>query len=229
MRIVILTGAGISAESGLGTFRDKGGLWTKYDLEEVATPEGFARNPRLVHDFYNARRANALDAAPNAAHFALARLAERHRGGVTVVTQNIDDLHERAGLSDVVHMHGRIARALCATCEARWDAPRIMDPGDACPSCGAATTRPDIVWFGEMPYHMDRIFGALEAADLFVAIGTSGEVYPAAGFVDISASAGAQTLEINLEPTPVPGRFDCAIAGPATQAVPAWVAEVLGE
>jgi NAD-dependent deacetylase len=225
-RIVILTGAGVSAESGLGTFRDKGGLWTRYDLSEVATPEGFARNPALVQDFYNARRANALEAAPNAAHAALARLQAGH-GGVTLVTQNIDDLHERAGARDVVHMHGEITRALCAACGARWDAPRIMAPGDACPACGAAATRPDIVWFGEFPYHMERIAEALAACDLFVAIGTSGEVYPAAGFVEEAAGFGAETLEINLEPS-APGRFDRVIAGPATEAVPAWVAEVLG-
>jgi NAD-dependent deacetylase len=225
-RIVILTGAGVSAESGLGTFRDKGGLWTQYDLSEVATPEGFARNPRLVHDFYNARRANALDAKPNAAHEALARLTGAC-ADVLLLTQNIDDLHERAGARDVVHMHGEITRALCAICETRWDAPRVMDPGDACPACGATATRPDIVWFGEMPYHMDRIVAAIEAADLFVAIGTSGEVYPAAGFVDIAAAAGAETLEINLEPTPVPGRFDRVLTGPATAAVPGWVETVV--
>ncbi|MCT4685175.1 MAG: NAD-dependent deacylase [Roseicyclus sp.] len=225
-KIVILTGAGVSAESGLGTFRDKGGLWTRYDLSEVATPEGFARNPALVHDFYNARRANALEAAPNAAHAALARLQADH-GGVTLVTQNIDDLHERAGSRDVIHMHGQILRALCAACGARWDAPRVMGPRDACPSCGAAATRPDIVWFGEYPYHMERIAEALARCDLFVAIGTSGEVYPAAGFVEEAAGLGAETLEINLEPS-APGRFDRVIAGPATQAVPRWVAEVLG-
>ncbi|WP_284263040.1 NAD-dependent deacylase [Roseicyclus amphidinii] len=225
-KIVILTGAGVSAESGLGTFRDKGGLWTRYDLSEVATPEGFARNPALVHDFYNARRANALDASPNAAHAALARLQAEH-GGVTLVTQNIDDLHERAGSRDVIHMHGQILRALCAVCGARWDAPRVMGPRDACPSCGAAATRPDIVWFGEYPYHMERIAEALAGCDLFVAIGTSGEVYPAAGFVEEAAGLGAETLEINLKPS-APGRFDRVIAGPATQAVPRWVAEVLG-
>jgi NAD-dependent deacetylase len=225
--IVILTGAGVSAESGLGTFRDKGGLWTRYDLAEVATPEGFARNPRLVHDFYNARRANALDAAPNAAHHALARLEAEHRGRVTLVTQNIDDLHERGGSRDVIHMHGQILRALCAGCAHRWDAPRVMDPEAPCPACGGPQTRPDIVWFGEMPYHMERIHDALEAADLFVAIGTSGEVYPAAGFVDIASASGVETLEINLEPSAVPGRFDRAIEGPATEAVPAWVDEVL--
>ncbi|MFW5641827.1 MAG: NAD-dependent deacylase [Roseicyclus sp.] len=228
MKIVVLTGAGVSAESGLGTFRDKDGLWTRHDLTEVATPEGFARNPRLVHDFYNARRANARAAAPNAAHVALARLTGRLPADVTLVTQNIDDLHERAGAQGVIHMHGEIARALCGTCEARWAAPAVMDPADRCPACGARATRPDVVWFGEMPYHMDRIAEAVEAADLFVAIGTSGEVYPAAGFVDIAAASGAGTLEINLEPTPVPGRFDRVITGPATRAVPAWVAEVLG-
>jgi len=223
--VVILTGAGVSAESGLGTFRDVGGLWTRYDLTEVATPEGFARNPALVHDFYNARRANALDAAPNAAHLALARLLDA-RPDVTLVTQNIDDLHERGGACAVIHMHGQIARARCAACDHRWDAPRVMDRSDACPACARPATRPDIVWFGEMPYHMDRIADALAACDLFVAIGTSGEVYPAAGFVEEAAAFGAETLEINLEPS-APGRFDRVIQGPATEAVPAWVAEVL--
>jgi NAD-dependent deacetylase len=225
-RIVILTGAGVSAESGMGTFRDKDGLWTRYDLSEVATPEGFARNPSLVHDFYNARRANALDAAPNAAHRALARL-QGARAGVTLVTQNIDDLHERGGAREVIHMHGQITRALCAACGHRWDAPRVMDPRDACPACGASATRPDIVWFGEMPYHMERITEALAACDLFVAVGTSGEVYPAAGFVEEAMAYGAETLEINLAPS-APGRFDRVIEGPATMTVPAWVAQVLG-
>ena len=226
-RIVILTGAGISAESGLGTFRDKGGLWTRYDLGEVATPKGFDRNPALVHDFYNARRANALDAAPNAAHAALARLQAGRPGEVTLVTQNIDDLHERAGSRDVVHMHGEIARALCAACDHRWPAPRVMAPDAPCPACGAPRTRPDIVWFGEIPYHMARIEAALLRADLFVSIGTSGEVYPAAGFVEEAKAAGAETLEINLDPSRVPGLFDRVIAGPASQAVPEWVAQVL--
>lgn len=226
--IVILTGAGVSAESGLGTFRDKDGLWTRYDLNEVATPEGFARNPGLVHDFYNARRANALDAHPNAAHAALARLEAGHRSDVLIVTQNVDDLHERAGSRAVIHMHGALSGALCASCGHRWPAPRVMAPADPCPSCAREATRPDIVWFGEMPYRMDEIYAALMAADLFVAIGTSGEVYPAAGFVEEARSAGIETLEINLEPTPRPGLFGRVIAGPATRAVPAWVDEVLG-
>jgi len=226
-RIVILTGAGISAESGLGTFRDTDGLWTQYDLSEVATPEGYARNPKLVLDFYNARRANAQDAAPNAAHRAIAELQARYKGDVILVTQNVDDLHERGGSERVIHMHGTLNRALCASCGHRWDAPRAMAVEHRCPSCGAKTTRPDIVWFGEMPYAMDRILNAILKADLFVAIGTSGEVYPAAGFVEEAASAGAETLEINLQRTPVPGRFDRVIEGPATEVVPLWVAEML--
>ncbi len=223
--IVILTGAGVSAESGLGTFRDVDGLWTKYDLEDVATPEGFARDPALVHGFYNARRANCLGAAPNAAHFALARLEEAHPGRVLIVTQNIDDLHERAGSKVVWHMHGELLRALCAACAHRWDAPAEMAPEDACPSCGAASTRPDVVWFGEFPYQMDAIYARLAKADLFVSIGTSRSVYPAAGFVEVASGAGALTLELNLEASaPV---FDEVREGKATEVVPAWVEEVL--
>lgn len=225
MKIVVLTGAGVSAESGLGTFRDAGGLWSRYSLEEVATPEGFARDPARVHDFYNARRANALGAAPNAAHAALAALARTDGVSLTLVTQNIDDLHERAGSEDVVHMHGELMRALCAACGARWHAPPVMSPEAPCPVCAAPATRPDVVWFGEMPYHMERIADALEDADLFAAIGTSGEVYPAAGFVAEARRAGAETVEINLEPTG--GPFARRIVGPATETVPAWV-ESLG-
>ena len=227
-RIVVLTGAGVSAESGLGTFRDKDGLWTRYDLSKVATPEGFAADPALVHDFYNARRANALDAAPNAAHDALARLEREFSGDVLIVTQNVDDLHERAGSGNVIHMHGALTGALCAGCGHRWPAPRVMDHKAGCPACTAPVTRPDIVWFGEVPYQMDKIQEAVFAADLFVSIGTSGEVYPAAGVVDLADAAGVETLEINLEPTPRPDLFDRVIKGPATQTVPAWVAEILG-
>ncbi len=223
--IVILTGAGVSAESGLGTFRDVDGLWTKYDLEDVATPEGFARDPALVHGFYNARRANCLGAAPNAAHFALARLEEAYPGRVLIVTQNIDDLHERAGSRAVWHMHGELLRALCAACAHRWEAPAEMAPEDACPSCGAAATRPDVVWFGELPYRMDAIYARLVEADLFVSIGTSGNVYPAAGFVEVAAGAGALTLELNLEASAAV--FDEVRQGKATEVVPAWVEEVL--
>src|SRR6056297_2704190 len=155
MKILILTGSGISAESGLGTFRDEGGLWSQYDLEDVATPQGYARDPALVHAFYNARRANCAGAAPNDAHRALARLEAEWPGEVVLVTQNIDDLHERAGHRTVIHMHGELAGALCADCDHRWDAAAEMSPRTACPACGRAAARPDVVWFGEMPYRMD--------------------------------------------------------------------------
>lgn len=227
MRIVILTGAGVSAESGLGTFRDVGGLWDQYDLADVATPEGFARNPDLVHGFYNARRANMRAAHPNAAHAALARLQGARPGDVTLVTQNIDDLHRRAGSPEVIAMHGALDRALCAACGHRWPAPDVMNTQDPCPACSAPTTRPDVVWFGEMPYHMARIEQALAQADLFVAIGTSGAVYPAAGFVAEAAARGARTLEINLAASDVADAFEDHHFGPATQTVPAWVAGLL--
>lgn len=227
-KIVILTGAGISAESGLGTFRDKDGLWTKYDLNEVATPEGFAANPALVHEFYNARRKNCVEATPNAAHAALARLEQAlPKGEVIIVTQNVDDLHERAGSRAVLHMHGELAGALCASCDHRWPAPAVMAPADPCPACGEPATRPDIVWFGEYPYHMETIWDLLRGCDLFVSIGTSGNVYPAAAFVQDADRAGADTLELNLEPSAGVSDFAEARFGPATDIVPAWVDEVL--
>ncbi|MDV4167030.1 NAD-dependent deacylase [Rhodovulum sp. FJ3] len=227
-KIVILTGAGISAESGLGTFRDKDGLWTKYDLNEVATPEGFAANPALVHEFYNARRKNCVEATPNAAHAALARLEQAlPKGEVIIVTQNVDDLHERAGSRAVLHMHGELAGALCAACDHRWPAPAVMAPADPCPACGDPATRPDIVWFGEYPYHMETIWDLLRGCDLFVSIGTSGNVYPAAAFVQDADRAGADTLELNLEPSAGVSDFAEARFGPATDIVPAWVDEVL--
>ena len=227
-KIVILTGAGISAESGLGTFRDVGGLWTKYDLNEVATPEGFARNPEMVHEFYNARRANCRDAAPNAAHEALGRLQTTYRHDVVIVTQNVDNLHERGGAGGVIHMHGALDTAMCSACEHRWVAPVTMHPDDPCPSCAAPATRPDVVWFGEVPYHMDRIIAELESCTHFAAIGTSGEVYPAAGFVEIAQRAGAHTVEINLEPSSVVSGFAETRFGPATRMVPQWVDSLLG-
>jgi NAD-dependent deacetylase len=222
-RIVILTGAGISAESGLGTFRDTDGLWSQYDLEEVATPEGFARNPALVQGFYNARRANCAAARPNAAHLALARLEAAMPGAVLVVTQNVDDLHQRAGSKAVIQMHGALMRALCAGCGHRWDAPAEMAVDDPCPACGAPKTRPDVVWFGEIPYHMEEILEAIAGCALFVAIGTSGSVYPAAGFAAEARRAGAECLELNLEPSEVSRAFHNRRFGPATEIVPAWV------
>ena len=228
MTIVILTGAGISAESGLGTFRDAGGLWEQYPLEQVATPEGFAADPALVHRFYNARRAHCRGAEPNAAHRALARLQRAQGGEVVIVTQNVDDLHERGGARGVLHMHGELARARCAACDHRWDAPDEMAVDDPCPACRTPATRPDVVWFGEMPYHMEVIREALRRADLFVSIGTSGSVYPAAAFVQDAARAGADTLELNLEPSEGARDFADGRYGPATEIVPAWVDEVLG-
>lgn len=226
-RIVILTGAGLSAESGLGTFRDKDGLWTKYDLEQVASPQGFAENPDLVHEFYNARRENCMQASPNPAHDALARLQSALPAQVTLITQNVDNLLERAGAADVIHMHGQLLRALCAACGHRWDAPPAMQPQDPCPACARPATRPDIVWFGEFPYHMDRIEQALAQSDLFVAIGTSGNVYPAAGFVQEAALTGARRLELNLDASANAGLFDETRLGPASRIVPGWVDEIL--
>ena len=223
--LVILTGAGVSAESGLGTFRDTDGLWTQVNIDEVATPQAFARDPAKVHAFYNMRRAKARAALPNAAHHALARL-QQARPNTVLVTQNVDDLHERAGASPI-HMHGALSGALCHACGHRWDAPEVMSPDDTCPGCGARATRPDIVLFGEMPYHMERIAGHLQACDLFVAIGTSGAVYPAAGFGAEAAMYGAETLEINLAASDVTDGFDRHIVGPATQTVPAWVDSLL--
>lgn len=226
-KIVILTGAGISAESGLGTFRDEGGLWSQHRIEDVATPEGFARDPGLVQRFYNARRAQAAEARPNAAHAALARLQADWPGEVVIVTQNVDDLHEKGGARDVLHMHGTLAGALCSACGHRWPAPGEMAAGEPCPACNGPTARPDIVWFGEMPYFMDAIFDHLMTADLFAAIGTSGQVYPAAGFVQEAGAAGAHTVELNLEPSATVSRFDETFFGPATRTVPQWVERLL--
>ena len=226
--LVILTGAGISAESGLGTFRDVDGLWTKYDLNEVATPEGFARNPEMVQAFYNARRANCRGAEPNAAHEALARLQAFWGGEVVIVTQNVDDLHERGGAARVIHMHGALESALCGACGHRWPAPAEMHVGDRCPKCATRATRPDVVWFGEIPYFMEEIMAHLGSADLFAAIGTSGEVYPAAGFVLQARAVGARTVELNLEPSSQGAAFDEVRLGPATETVPGWVDGLLG-
>ncbi|WP_408635305.1 NAD-dependent deacylase [Pelagovum pacificum] len=224
MRIVVLTGAGVSAESGLGTFRDRDGLWSRYAIEDVATPDAYARDPALVHDFYNMRRREAAQARSNAAHHALARLQQSTQHEVTLVTQNVDALHEAAGATPL-HMHGQLDQALCAACAHRWPAPMEMSPETPCPSCGGATARPDVVWFGEMPYALDAIDAALTSPDLFAAIGTSGQVYPAAGFVDVAAASGAETIELNLEPTST--RFDDHRLGRATEVVPAWVGSLV--
>lgn len=225
--IVILTGAGISAESGLRTFRAGDGLWENHPVQEVATPQGFARDPDLVHRFYDARRADVLAAEPNAAHRALGRLDREFSGELLIVTQNIDDLHERGGAMKVLHMHGEALSAWCRYCDARHRWTGTLMDGPPCPACGAAALRPDIVWFGEMPYRMEEIYRAIAAADLFVSIGTSGAVYPAAGFVQEARRVGARTLELNLERSLGSAMFDETRLGPASELVPEWVEEVL--
>jgi len=226
--IVILTGAGISAESGIQTFRDAGGLWEGHAVEQVATPEGFAADPELVHRFYNLRRAALRTVKPNAAHEALARLAGEFSGAVTLVTQNVDDLHERGGAPDVIHMHGELLSAFCTACKHKWRQAEDLTPKTRCPACQTrGGPRPDIVWFGEMPYEMDRIEAGLQSCDLFVSIGTSGAVYPAAGFVQLAHMHRAQTLELNLEPSQGSSFFSETRHGPATQLVPEWVDSLL--
>jgi NAD-dependent deacetylase len=230
--IVILTGAGISAESGIDTFRGGGGLWEQHRVEDVAQPEAFARDPDLVLRFYDARRAAVQTREPNAAHRALARLerawpSHAPGGSVTLITQNVDDLHERGGSAGAIHMHGEHLSAWCTACDARhrWTAPLLDRP--PCPACGTPALRPDIVWFGEVPYAMDDIHAAIGVADLFVSIGTSGAVYPAAGFVRLARELGLRTLELNLERSQGSAWFHDSRLGPATALVPAWVDEML--
>jgi NAD-dependent deacetylase len=227
--IVIVTGAGVSAESGLATFRGPDGLWEGHRVEDVATPEAFRRDPALVHAFYDARRAKLGMVGPNAAHEALARLDANWPGELLLITQNVDDLHERAGSNRLIHMHGELARGWCLACGERfaWNGP--MGEGALCPRCASqGQVRPDIVWFGEMPYEMERIDDALRRCDLFVSIGTSGAVYPAAGFVQTARYCGARTLEMNLEPSIGSYLFDESRIGKAGVLVPQWVGRLLG-
>ena len=229
--IVVLTGAGISRESGLATFRDPEGVWATVRVEEVATPEAFARDPVRVHAFYNARRAQLADGtvAPNVAHLALATLERQWPGGFLVVTQNVDDLHERAGSRRLVHMHGELLRARCVRCDAGHGWTGALETATSCPACLlSGGMRPDVVWFGEMPYQMERIYAALARCGLFIAIGTSGNVYPAAGFV-AEVRDRAETVELNLEPSDGVSQFDAAEHGPATQVVPAFVERLLAK
>ncbi len=232
--IFVLTGAGISAESGLGTFRDKGGqgIWAKFDPMKLATPEAFARDPDAVLAFYDLRRRNLLNARPNPAHHALARLEQAlaARGGhLTLVTQNIDDLHERAGSRRVIHMHGELLKARCQHCDGVYAWREDLGASDICIDCGrAGSLRPHVVWFGEMPLCLDLIDRALREADLFVAIGTSGAVYPAAGFVAEARAFGVRTCEINLEAADNADLFDEQRYGPASETTPAWVDELIG-
>ncbi|MEP6785472.1 MAG: NAD-dependent deacylase [Sphingomonadales bacterium] len=226
--IVVLTGAGISAESGLATFRGPGGLWEGHRVEDVCTPEALAADPELVHRFYDDRRAALTTVEPNAAHKALARLDAEWPGELLIVTQNVDDLHERAGAKRLIHIHGELLSALCAACGGRGVWEGRLPPGTACGACDALALRPDIVFFGEMPYRMDEIDAAVRNCDLFVSIGTSGAVYPAAGFVQTARYVGARTLELNLEPSSGSVYFDETRLGAAGVLVPGWVDEVLG-
>jgi len=226
--IVILTGAGVSAESGLATFRGPEGLWEGHRVEDVCTPDAYRRDPELVHAFYDARREKLHAVQPNAAHRALARLDAEWSGELLLVTQNVDDLHERAGSKRLLHMHGELTSGWCQACDNRFSWAGDMGEGAECPSCRTrGTVRPDIVWFGEMPYEMERIEEAIQQSDLFVSIGTSGAVYPAAGFVQTARYCGAQTLEMNLEPSLGSTFFDESRVGLAGKLVPEWVEQIL--
>ncbi len=229
--IVILTGAGISKESGLSTFRDEDGIWARFRIEDVATPEAFARDPDRVHGFYNARRDGLMDRSirPNAAHLALARLEKEWPGEVLLVTQNIDDLHERAGSRNLIHMHGELLKARCTHCGGIRAWTKAMNTDTVCPACGqSGGLRPHVVWFGEMPLLMETIYETLARCGLFISIGTSGNVYPAAGFVEeVSRRSDAQTLEVNLEPSDGATLFEHHHYGPATETVPTIVEKIL--
>ena len=228
MKIVVLTGAGISAESGVPTFRAADGLWEGHRIEDVATPEAYERNASLVHDFYNQRRSKLREVEPNFAHIALAKLEHELKGNVTLITQNVDDLHERGGSKRVIHMHGSLLRGKCTRCGENFVWRGNMGSNSKCPFCKTVgKVRPDIVWFGEAPYFMNEIETALISCDIFVSIGTSGAVYPAAGFVQIARMRGAETIEINPNPTQNADHFDRQIAGTAGKQVPLWVEQVL--
>jgi NAD-dependent deacetylase len=231
--IVVLTGAGISKESGLDTFRDADGIWSRVRIEDVATPEAFARDPVRVQAFYNERRRGLFsdNVRPNAAHAALARLEREWSGEVLVVTQNIDHLHELAGSHNVIHMHGELGKARCEACNEVVECRDDLSVGSRCLACGSTgRMRPHVVWFGEMPFDMDRIYLALAGCGLFVSIGTSGNVYPAAGFVEEARrTANAHTVELNLEPSEGHSLFADRRYGPATELVPVFVEETLAK
>ena len=228
--VVVLTGAGISAESGIKTFRAADGLWENHSIEKVATPEGFKSNPSLVYEFYNQRRRQVIsdEIQPNLAHIALAEFERKHKGIILLVTQNIDDLHERAGSKNIRHMHGELLKMRCIHTNLIFDTKYDFDAQTSCECCRQpGNLRPHVVWFGEMPLYMEEIHSALASCDFFIAIGTSGNVYPAAGFYQTAKSAGAQTVELNLEPTE--SAFDENIQGKATKIVPQYFKELLSK
>lgn len=226
--IVILTGAGISAESGLKTFRDANGLWEGHQVEDIATPIAFGRNASLVHDFYNKRRRQLLTVSPNKAHQSLAHLANNYNGSVHIITQNVDDLHERAGSINVLHMHGQLFRKKCVWCDDKQECRDDLGTSQDCEKCSRnGGMRPDIVWFGETPYHLEEIDDLLASAGTFISIGTSGQVYPAANFVVNAKKSGAKTIELNKESTHLSRQFHESRLGPATETVPQLVTELL--
>lgn len=232
-KIVILTGAGISAESGIKTFRDQNGLWENHDVLDVATPQGFERDPELVYRFYNQRRAQLFskEVAPNPAHFALAKLEQEFRGEVILITQNVDDLHERAGHKNVLHMHGELLKMRCIKTGQVYPIKEDLHLSTVCSCCqSAGNLRPHIVWFGELPFHLNKIEDHLGEADLFLSVGTSGVVYPAAMFVEIAKNEpGCKAVEINLEQGAHAHAFDRSIYGKASEHVPLFVDEILME
>jgi NAD-dependent deacetylase len=228
--IVILTGAGISAESGIRTFRDQNGLWEEHRIEDVATPEAFVRNPALVQRFYNKRREQLKDpnVRPNAAHLALAELEKHWEGDFLLITQNVDDLHRRAGSKNLLHMHGRLDQVFCVYCDEHFTWTDDLKVDQECPHCARrGGVRPDIVWFGEMPYCMDEAYAALEKADFFISIGTSGNVYPAAGFVQLAWKA--KKIEVNMHDTEISSAFGEHLVGPASLEVPRLVKDLLSQ
>ncbi len=230
-KVVVLTGAGISAESGIPVFRSETGLWEQERIEDVCVPEALIRNPKKVHDFYNKMRLTLRDKKPNEAHYALSRLQQEGQDlGIetVIITQNIDDLHEKAGSSGVLHMHGFLRSAWCTSCDRRYPWEDDTSPELKCKFCNHNSVRPDIVFFGEMPYHMEQINAHLITCDLFAAIGTSGVVYPAAGFAMTASSSGALAVEFNLEPSYVKSSFQKACYGKASVTVPAFVDRLLG-
>ncbi len=227
-RIFILTGAGISAESGIGTFRDANGLWNNHKVEDVATVEAFEKNPQYVHRFYNELKPDLLEAKPNLAHLCLTKLQTNYNGNVDIVTQNVDTLHEKAGSKNVYHMHGKIDEAICLNCGHILKSDDDVDTSTICPHCTmAGFMKPNIVFFGEMPLYMPEIEKKLRECDLFISVGTSGVVYPAAGFVYTAKYYGADTIEFNLEKTSNNCLFDEHIFGKCTNTLPEFVEKLL--
>ncbi|MCQ8184946.1 NAD-dependent deacylase [Parvularcula maris] len=231
LRIVVLTGAGISADSGVDTFRDQNGAWVKNNPMKVATPEGFAEDPERVHAFYNARRAQLPGVDPNPAHVALAELereAVKAGGSFTLVTQNVDNLHARAGSKNILPIHGSLTKVSCQACQEVFDWEKNLSVKTPCPSCGARAMRPYIVWFGEIPRHFDKVEEAMMEADLFISVGTSGSVYPAAGLVGFARERGIPRVELNLEPSDNAYLFTDKRYGRASEVVPAYVRDLVG-